>query len=452
MLELLRDWRSCITRQPHSALGDASQVQSGSGLSGPGRLHDHVVLRARLATFPVVVVTGARQTGKSTLARELEGDARTYLTLDDYSVLDQALRAPEALINAGGFSSGFSDGFDRTGPPLTLDEIQRAPDLLLTVKRAVDARRTPDRFLLIGSANLDLMRGVSGTLAGRAVYVTLWPMTRREAEGEGCAGSWDILVDESPGRWLEALADTAPVTSSSWEELVARGGYPFPALQLDAHSDREAWFEAYLRTYLERDLRQLAAIDNLVGFQRIVRAVSHRLGSLMNQASLARDAGLPPTTAQRYLHLLETSYQLLRVEAYSVNRTKRLVKSPKLYWCDPGLALHLAGETIPGGAHLENLIACDLFAWRETRSRRPNILFWRTSKGAEVDFVIETPQALVPMEVKSSRTVRVSDARHLQTFMDEYGDRVPAGILTYAGRRTYWLTDRVLAVPWHVVI
>ena len=409
-------------------------------------------LRARLATFPVVVVTGARQTGKSTLARELEGDARTYLTLDDYSVLDQALRAPEALINAGPFSSEFSDGFDKTGPPLTLDEIQRAPDLLLTVKRAVDSRRIPGRFLLTGSANLDLMRGVSDTLAGRAVYVTLWPMTRREAEGEGCAGSWDILVDESPGRWLEALADTAPVTSSSWVELVVRGGYPFPALQLDTHSDREAWFEAYLRTYLERDLRQLAAIDNLVGFQRLVRAVSHRLGSLMNQASLARDAGLPPTTAQRYLHLLETSYQLLRIEAYSVNRNKRLVKSPKLYWCDPGLALHLAGETNPRGAHLENLIACDLFAWRETRSRPPNILFWRTSKGAEVDFVIETPQALVPMEVKSSRTVRVSDARQLQTFMDEYGDRVPAGILTYAGRKTYWLTDRVLAVPWHVVI
>ena len=409
-------------------------------------------LRARLATFPVVVVTGARQTGKSTLARELEGDARTYLTLDDYGVLDQARRAPEALLTRGVPAPVSSDGLSTATRPMTLDEIQRAPDILLAIKRAVDTRRTPGRFLLTGSANLDLMRGVSETLAGRAVYLTLWPMTRREAEGAGRAGSWDVVVDEPPQSWPTALADTAVATRSSWEDLVVRGGYPFPALHLDTRSDREAWFEAYLRTYLERDLRQLAAIDNLVGFLRLVRAVAHRVGGLMNQASLARDAGLPPTTAQRYLHLLETSYQLLRVESYSVNRNRRLVESPKMYWCDPGLALHLAGEAAPGGTHLENLVACDLFAWRETRSLRPNVLFWRTSKGAEVDFVIETPQALIPVEVKSSRTVRVPAARHLETFMRDYGDRVRAGILVYAGRETYWLTDRVLAVPWQVII
>ena len=408
-------------------------------------------LQARLATFPVVVITGARQTGKSTLARELGGEARTYLTLDDYAVLDQAQNAPDALVARGAFSSGSSDASD-TGRSLTLDEIQREPDLLLAIKRAVDERQIPGRFLLTGSANLDLMRGVSETLAGRAVYLTLWPMTRREAEGEGRAGSWDILVDEPPPCWLEALADAAPAVRSTWQELALRGGYPFPALHLGKQPDREAWFEGYLQTYLERDLRQLAAIDNLVAFQRLVRAVAHRSGGLMNQARLARDAGLPPTTAQRYLHLLETSYQLLRVEPYAVNRNKRLVKSPKLYWCDPGLALHLAGDTEPGGAHLENLIACELFAWRETRLRRPNILFWRTSKGAEVDFVIETPRKLIPVEVKSSRSVRLSDARHLDTFMSDYGDRVRAGLLLYDGRETYWLNKRVLAVPWHVVI
>ena len=170
------------------------------------------------------------------------------------------------------------------------------------------------------------------------------------------------------------------------------GGYPFPALNLASEADRAAWFEAYLRTYLERDLRQLAAIENLTGFQRLVRATALRLGGLSNQANLARDAGIPSTTAQRYLDLLEVSYQLLRIESYAVNRDKRLVKQPRLYWSDPGLALHLAGGIEPTGAHLENLIAGDLFAWRESRTHRPNILFWRTSKGAEVDFVIETPR------------------------------------------------------------
>ena len=229
-------------------------------------------------------------------------------------------------------------------------------------------------------------------------------------------------------------------------------GIRFRRCILRSQPDREAWFEGYLRTYLERDLRQLAAIDNLVAFQRLVRAVAHRSGGLMNQARLARDAGLPPTTAQRYLHLLETSCQLLRVEPYAVNRNKRLVKSPKLYWCDPGLALHLAGGAEPGGAHLENLIACDLFTWRETRPRRPNILFWRTSKGAEVDFVVETPRGLIPVEVKSSRSVRLADARHLDMFIAEYPDQARAGVLLYAGRETYWLNERVLAVPWYAII
>ena len=171
----------------------------------------------------------------------------------------------------------------------------------------------------------------------------------------------------------------------------------------------------------------------------------------MNQARLARDAGLPPTTAQRYLHLLETSCQLLRVESYAVTRKKRVVKSPKLYWCDPGLALHTAGGAEPGGAHLENLIACDLFVRQETRPRRPKILFWRTSKGAEVDFVIETPRELIPVEVRSSRSVRLSDARRLEMFIAEYPDQARAGVLLCAGRETYWLSQRVLAVPWHVI-
>ena len=419
-------------------------------------------LRARLAVFPVVVLTGARQTGKSTLAREIEGGSRTYLTLDDYGVLEQAQREPDALIARGIAAAGpaASRGSASTGPGklpthpqrLTLDEIQRAPDLLLAIKRAVDADRSPGRFLLTGSANPDLMRHVSETLAGRAVYLTLWPMTRREVEDRGQAGSWSTLVDSPPERWLAGLARGSPRATVAWEDAVVRGGYPFPALQLGAQSDREAWFEGYLQTYLERDLRQLAAVDNLIAFRRLSGVVANRLGNLMNQADLARDAGLPPTTARRYLDLLEASYQLLRVEPYSVNRTKRLVKSPRMYWCDPGLALHLAGGGPPAGAHLENLVACDLFAWRETRTRRPNILFWRTSKGAEVDFVIETPRRLIPIEVKASRTAKVSHARHLGAFMDEYGTQAPAGVLIHGGRDAYWLSERVLAVPWDAML
>ncbi|WP_420635086.1 AAA family ATPase [Candidatus Palauibacter sp.] len=163
-------------------------------------------------------------------------------------------------------------------PRLTLDEIQRAPELLLAIKRAVDADRTPGRFLLTGSANLDLMKGVSETLAGRAVYVTLWPMTRGETAGGGSAGRWDVFLDEPPRHWIDALAGgDAP---ERWKDLARRGGYPFPALNLASEADRTAWFEAYLRTYLERDLRQLAAIENLLGRRGpISRISSHVISS-----------------------------------------------------------------------------------------------------------------------------------------------------------------------------
>lgn len=395
------------------------------------------VLEARLAAFPVVVVTGARQTGKSTLARRI-GPDRTYLTLDDLDVLDQAQNAPDQLVTRASH--------------LTLDEVQRAPRLLLAIKRAVDEDRVPGRFLLTGSANLELMASVSETLAGRAIYVTLWPMTRGEINGEGSVGRWDVFLDHEKDDWVQILTASQEERTESWKDLATRGGYPDPATALRSADARAAWFEAYLRTYLERDLQQLASIDNLVGFQRLIRAAALRVGNLMNQADLARDVGVPPTTAQRYLHLLEVSYQLLRVEAYSVNRTKRLVKSPKLYWSDTGLALHLSAEESPRGAHLENLIVNDLFAWRETRTHRPNVLFWRTSKGAEVDLVVETPQRLLPIEVKATARVYTDDARHLLTFLGEYPDKADAGVLLYAGKDTYWLTDNVLVTSWSSIM
>lgn len=395
------------------------------------------VLKARLGAFPVVVVTGARQTGKSTLVRKIAPD-RTYLTLDDLDVLDQAHNAPEQLVARGSH--------------LTLDEVQRAPGLLLAIKRAVDEDRVPGRFLLTGSANLELMASVSETLAGRAVYVTLWPMTRGELGGRGSVGRWDVFLDHDQEDWLRVLGASPEEPAGSWQELAMRGGYPDPATTLVSDDARAAWFEGYLRTYLERDLQRLASIDNLVGFQRLIRAAALRVGNLVNQADIARDVGVPPTTAQRYLHLLEVSYQLLRVEAYSVNRTKRLVKGPKLYWSDTGLALHLSAEESPRGAHLENLVINDLIAWRETRTHRPNVLFWRTSKGAEVDVVVETPRALLPIEIKTAPRVRTEDARHLATFLDEYPDRARAGVILYAGADTYWLNDRVMAVPWSKVV
>ncbi|MGN2391020.1 ATP-binding protein [Pelomicrobium sp. G1] len=208
------------------------------------------------------------------------------------------------------------------------------------------------------------------------------------------------------------------------------------------------WFDGYVRTYLERDLQELAAISALPDFRRLMRAASLRLGQLLNQTELARDVALPQPTVHRWLNLLETSYLLVRLPAYAVNRTKRLIKSPKLYWNDTGLALHLAGVDAPGGAHLENLVLGDLLAWRDARLERPELCYWRTTLGEEVDFVIETGGKLLPIEVKATARPRLPDAAHLRTFRKEYGRKARAGLLLHTGTTLEWLAPDVLAAPW----
>ena len=386
----------------------------------------------------MAVLTGARQTGKSTLARmDPVGTDRSYFTLDDFSVLEQAQRAPEALAGRG--------------VKITLDEVQRVPHLLIAVKRLVDEDRTAGRFLLTGSANLLLMKEVGETLAGRASYLTLRPMTRREQNGLGRPGPWTELAEGRVDAWRDVLL-AEQAEPEPWHALARRGGYPVPARELREDDDRRLWFEGYASTYLERDIPRLSPISGTTDLRRLMAAACLRAGGLLNQADLAREVQLAPSTVQRYLDLLEVSFQLVRLPAYSVNRTKRLVKSPKLYWSDTGLALHLAGEAAPRGAHLENMVLCDLLAWAGARVPRTEILFWRTAKGAEVDFVIESGRNLLPVEVKAAANVYPGDVRHVHTFLEEYPDLAQAGILLYDGGETFWLTERVLAAPWWRVI
>jgi predicted AAA+ superfamily ATPase len=398
--------------------------------------HVQPALAERLRVMPAVVVTGARQTGKSTLVQVLTSGERRFHSLDDLDVVELARRDPEALVSGS--------------TPVTIDEVQREPDLLLAVKRAIDRRRRAGQFLLTGSANLLLMRGVSESLAGRASYLTLWPMTRREQRRLGRCGLWEDLVTVEEGEWLDRLrADSAG--PEDWRALARRGGFPTPAVHMTTAAERAVWFEGYVRTYLERDLQTLSSIVALPDFRRLMRAACFRLGQLVNQTGLARDVALPQPTVHRYINLLETSFLLVRVPAYAVNRTKRLMKSPKLYWGDTGLALHLAGLTAPTGAHLENLVLNDLLCWRDARTEHSEILYWRTAAGEEVDFVVETGGRLLPIEVKATARPRLRDAAHLRSFCHEYGNAARAGLLLHTGTTLEWLTPDVLAAPWWMV-
>lgn len=382
---------------------------------------------------------GARQTGKSTLVRnEPFLREHLYLTLDDLEVRERAGRTPDALL--------------RAAPRMILDEVQREPELILAIKRAVDEDRgrMPGRFVLTGSANLLLMQRISETLAGRATYVTLWPFARREKLGLGTTGVWSEFFDRPCGEWYELVRDQQ-VPHADWRAEARAGGYPTPSIKLDGQRLRTVWFDGYVRTYLERDLQDLASIGNLIDFRRLMRAGALRIGQLLNQAELGRDTGIPRPTVHRYLNLLETSFQAVRLEPYSVNRTRRLIKSPKLFWSDLGLALHLTGEADPRGAHLENLILSDLLAWRDTQIPRPEILYWRTSTDIEVDFVIEYRGKLLPIEVKSAAKPGRNDLRGLTAFREEYRDVCSGGLLLHDGADVQWMADGILAAPWHRV-
>ncbi len=398
--------------------------------------HAQRALGAHLRTMPAVVLTGARQTGKSTLAQHLVEQGRRFVSLDDLDALDLARRDPDAFV--------------QEEAPITLDEVQRAPDLLLAVKRAIDRRRRSGAFLLTGSADLLLMRRVSESLAGRASYLTLWPMTRREQRGLGRCGLWEELLATEDAAWPELLRSHDP-PPEDWRALAGRGGFPVPALRLRTAADRAVWFEGYVRTYLERDLLALSSVSSLPDFRRLMRAVCVQLGQVANQTELARRVQVPQPTVYRWLNLLEVSYLLVRLPAFALRRGKRLIRRPKLYLGDVGLALHLGGEGEPTGGHLENLILLDLLTWRDARDDRAEVTYWRTASGQEVDLVVEAGGRLLPIEVKATARPRLADAAGLRAFRADYADLCRTGLLLHTGSTLDWLGPGVLAAPWWAV-
>ncbi len=391
-------------------------------------------LESALKVLPVTVLTGARQTGKTTLAQSLP--SRAYFTLDDVGVLDQAVRHPDALLSRR---------------PVTLDEVQRTPPLLLAVKRAVDERRRAGDFLLTGSANLLLMDRVADTLAGRAVYLELPPF---------CPAEWEQRKDAlfPLDRLFASDFDLEewPVEKGDWPSWLLRGGFP-PALALESHADRALWFLAYVQTYLERDLRQFSAVSSLPDFQRLMALAAHRTGRLLNQADLARDAALTHPTTHRYLNLLETGCLVTRIRPLASNPNVALVKTPKLYWTDCGLAAALAGIKTPAeasarpdaGFWLEQTLFQSLQAWRALDPLRRKLHFWRDRPGREVDFILEEDGKLVALEIKTGSTVTSADAAGLRAFRDSLRRKASLvrSVVLHAGQARPLDTD-VLALPW----
>lgn len=395
-------------------------------------------LTEALADTPVVLLNGARQTGKSTLVQTLAADKpRRYLTLDDRVVLAAAKSDPT------GFIAHLSG-------PVVLDEIQRAPELFLDIKAAVDRDRTPGRFLLTGSANVLLLPELADSLAGRMEVVHLWPLSGCEMAEHAQTNRADLLFNGP----LQDLTPP-PCDRATLATALLHGGYPEAVARTSAKR-RGAWFESYLDTILQRDVRDLAQVEQLTELPHLLKLLATRSASLLNQAELSRASGLSQTTLKRYLSLLETLFLVHRVPAWAHNPGKRLVKSPKVFLPDTGLLTWLLDMTadslnaLPGlpGHVVETHVAAELLKHLGFSEQGLSLYHYRTPTDIEVDFVLENQTGhITGIEVKASASIDSSAFKGLRHLQDTEGDKFLRGVVLYGGREVVPFGDQLWAVP-----
>lgn len=394
---------------------------------------------AALEDTPVVLIVGPRQSGKSTLVEAIAAsrDDTTYETLDSTFTLGLARDAPADFVASAG------EGL------MIVDEVQRAPELLLEIKASVDRDRRPGRFVLTGSADLLMLPRVSETLAGRMEILRLWPLM--QVEIEGLPGRGGLVESLLTGDLSSVAANVVPAHRSELMERIAAGGFPEAVVRDGERRDR--WFESYVDTVVQREIRDLANVTGLVEIPRLLQMLAARASGTVNYAALGRDLGIPQTTLKRYTALLELTFLVRTLPAWYRNLGQRLVKSPKLAMVDSGLMSHQLGASdgIPEaavGPLVENFAAMELVKQASLASRRPGVLHFRTSTGVEVDVLLERRDGRVAgVEVKAASTVTQRDLHGLRTLEAKLGDDFLCGVVLYAGPDARQLTQRIWALP-----
>jgi len=391
-----------------------------------------------LKSMPVTVVTGMRQTGKTTFLRSEPGlSDRTYISFDDFAQLEAAKSDP--------------DGFLGQGSPMTIDEAQKCPEIFGAIKRAADKKRISGRFLLSGSANFTILKNITESLAGRAVYLAIHPFNRREVARNTGAEPFIKKFFEK-----QDLRPARPARSVRPEDIMLGG---MPTVCLRQVKDPAVWFKGFEQTYLERDVREMSQIGNLMALRALLRLAALRTGQLLSPSELGRDAKLSAATASRYLSLFDASFLITRIAPYLGNRASRLIKSPKLYLSDSGLAGYLASVG-PGsdvrqdplfGALFETYASQNLLSILAAKWQSAGLYFWAVQGRNEVDFVIESGRACLALEFKSAARWHDRDLAGLKAFLSAT-PHCKAAILCHNGEDAVKLGEKLWALPVGLVL
>jgi predicted AAA+ superfamily ATPase len=392
-------------------------------------------IREALKDTPVVALNGPRQSGKTTLARFVAENDRTYLTLDDATTLEAARSDP----------AGFVRGLDTA----IIDEVQRAPDLMLALKRSVDEDRRPGRFLITGSANLITMKAARESLAGRMEVISLLPLAQAE-----------VLGTKEPTFLTEAFAGripktTLPVVGTDLIQVIMTGGYP-DVLARDTPKRRRDWCRAYIDAIAERDVRDISTIEKSDEIPNLIRVAAHHSAQLLNVTTIGLDLRLARKTVESYLDVLEQLFLVRRLEPWHRNDLKRLIKTPKLHFMDSALlatakavtAEKIAADRSLFGPILETFVFAELqrlASWSEDRLR---FSYYRDKDQLEIDIVVENEDGgMIAVEVKASATVKATDFKALRRLADISGKTFRAGVIFYDGDQTISFGDRLFATP-----
>ena len=399
----------------------------------PRLLETHI--KEAMQDTPVVLICGPRQAGKTTLARHIAGQDMRYVTLDDELTMLAAKEDPVGMIRS----------IDRA----VIDAIQRAPQLLLAIKKSVDEDRRPGRFLLTGSANVMTLPTVADSLAGRMETLTLFPLSQSEIGG-------------TSRNWLDSVFSgkipqiNKPLIGKNLIDAVIRGGYP-EVLQRTSQRRRTAWMRQYVASMIQRDVRDVANVEDLDLLPRFLRALSEVSGQMCNYSKLGGHVGLSHKTASRYIGIFEQIFLLRKIEVWTSNRLHRMVKTPKIQFLDSGILSTMLGITHSEvekdrrrlGNMLETFVFSELYKHASVSEGDYNLLYYRDHDKFEVDVVIENSRStVVGVEVKASATVSKNDLRGLKHLQEVSGEKFSMGILLYDGLETLPVGDRLWAAPF----